>query len=232
MKTEQTSIKKILQLFVSTLIVGFFLVGVISANKSIETLKGLEEYEQSTYGSLIYILKKEDDTEVSIEDREATNDFVYALGLDIWEGEDEKTAFAIYDEETGAYMTSDEDDVTMREVINELDNDERKLTSQYDYFCTDCDAYTFLIRIEHGGILSLIESSTAGNELLAELLIFAVMQLVVFLLFKHVGDYKIKRTIGFVFIAVWIGFISVSSAVYLNNYHNAVLEKEEKHTIC
>jgi len=230
MKSKNT-LKKIIILILTIFIIGLFLIGLVSVDKFVETLSSKEQYYLTSYSYIISFFEQLDGYEFDDETSDLLlNQFVSVID-EINQTLDYKDiSVSILDKSTGLIETNDKtSDAFMKTLPLTLNSDSRKIKGSFDYYNIEYYNYRILLKIDCGGFFNVAKENGLFKDLGINSLLFIVLTVLLLLFNKAIHSPKGRKTIGLIFILIWIGQLAITSALSLYNHHNQVIEDEKEH---
>jgi len=228
MNTSKRINESIIKPLLSIFIVGLFLIGLVGSNEVIETFKAKENYQTANFQAIANYLEAFSEYELDSD----TDSQVLGLMCGI---ADEVNATNEDDVKIGVYCKPNDlfnangDDPLLEEYIHLVEPGNRKIKGNYDYYNSEYGNYRFLIRIEHDGILNILINNGIYKKLFISTAIFAFLTVVLIIFLQNDKNLKYRRLAGVIFIFIWIGSITLTSAIDLNNQQKNIVNEEVEH---
>ncbi|GEM_PF-4757430 len=219
----------IIKCLVSIFAVGLFLIGLVSTNEVIETFKARENFQMANYNNIVYYLEAFSEYELDDETSEQVLGLICGIADEINTEKESMISVGVFSKTNNLFLSNDESDSLIPELIHSIDPGRRKIKSSFDYFNNEYGDYRFLVRIEHEGIFNILLENGLINKLVLSTLTFIVLSLILIIFLRKEDNLKYSRTAGIIFIFIWIGSISFYSAVELNNQQKTIVNEEVEH---
>jgi len=221
--------ENILKPLLSIFIVGLFLIGIVGANEIIETLKAKENYQLANYNTIIYYLEAFSEYDLDVDTDQQVLTLMCGIADEVNVNNNDSVSVAVYSKANDLFTSNNQEDLELETLINSIDSGNRKIKGNYDYYNSEIGKYYFLIRIEHEGIFNILLNNGIYKKLFISSSLFAFLSVALIIFLQNDKNLKYRRVAGIIFIFVWIGSITITSAIDLNKQQRNIVNEEVEH---
>jgi len=229
MNTNNRVIENIVKPLASIFVVGMFLIGLVGANEVIETFKAKENYQLANYNAIPSYLMAFSNYELDEQTDTQVLQLMCGIADEVNANNNDNVAVGVYSKSYDIFVSNNDDDLLLNELIHSIEPGSRKIKGNLDYFNSEYGNYRFIMAINHEGIFNILLNNGVYKKLFISSAIFAFLSITLIIVLQNDKNIKYRRILGIIFIFIWIGSITLTSAIDLNRQQRDIVKQEVEH---